>query len=345
MMNGTMVQRLGLIALMALLSHGVWAQLFLISLNDGPNNNGLSLSFTSSGPTSGTHSAAEWVLTDTSFGGTGNGYYWNRNLTPYSSGDAFGRLVARFSGDGGTAAGSYWRLPANRSGGVTTNNPSGVVTFTTWVGSGHVFRLEQLSNKPAFGGDLTTRTRAQFNNAAQVALVSGISPTIAGVTDDDPIAPGIQVNKFLNPTLTIGWSASGVSVSRGQVAGGAYFGAINSPFRDDARLTAEFLVNGTPVQSGSSSVTFAVNEGAGTKALSAVGNIYLLNLSAYNVGDIVTLTVNASVLWDGYGDSYMGTQTMQSQVYEIQFEVVPEPASLLALGTALIGFAGLRRKH
>lgn len=322
-MNGTMVQRLGLIALMALLSQSVWAQQFQISFNDGPRNVGLSLSYSSSGPTSGTHTAAEWVLTDTSFGGTGNGYVWNRQLVPFSSGDVFGRLVARFSGDGGTSAGSYWRLPANRSGGVTGNNPSGVATFTTWVGSGHVFRLEQLSNKPAFGGDMTTRTRAQFDNAAQLTLASGVSASIAGVTDDDPIAPGIQVNKFLNPNLNIGWNASGASVFRGQVAGGAYFGAINSPFRDDARLTAELLVNSVSVQSGNSGVTFAVNEGAGTKALAAVGNTYLLDLSAYNVGDIVTLSVNASVLWDGYGDSYMGTQTIQSQTYTIQFEVVP----------------------
>ena len=66
----------------------------------------------------------------------------------------------------------------------------------------------------------------------------------------------------------------------GQVAGGAYFGAINSPFRDDAYLLADFKINAATVQSGNSGLTtFAVNEGAATKGISAVANSYTLNLS------------------------------------------------------------------
>lgn len=344
-MNRTMIRRLGLGLTLALWCQFALAQQFLITVNQGPTNNGASLNYSASGPTQGAHTSAEWSLTDKSFGGTGNGWVWNREIQPFSSGDAFGRLVARFSGDGGTAAGSYWRLPADRSGGVTSNNPSGVVTFTTWVGSGHVFRLEQLSNKPAFGGDLTTRTRAQFDNAAQVTLGTTPSASITGVPDDDPITPGIQVNVNLNPTLTIGWSAFGASVSRGQVAGGAFFGAIDSPFRDDARMVASFLVDAATVQTGSSAVTFAVGEGASTKSLTTVSNSYLLDLSNYNIGDIVTLTVNTKILWDAYVDFQIGTGTLANETYQIQFQVVPELTSLLALGTALVALSGMRRRR
>ena len=255
-------------------------QQFLVFGNDGPNNVDFSLSRTFSGPTSGVFTNAEWVLTDTSTGGTGNGWTWRRDVAAFNSGDPFGRLVLRFSGDGGTAAGSYWRLPLNRFGGVTGNNPVGVATFTTWVGSGHFFRTEQLSNRPASGAELTTRTRAQANNAAAVSLSASPSVGITGIPDDDTINPGIQVNKFFNPTITINWNVVGAQVFRGQVAGGAYFGAINSPFRDDAYLLADFKINAATVQSGNSGLTtFAVNEGAATKGISAVANSYTLNLS------------------------------------------------------------------
>jgi hypothetical protein len=73
-------------------------QQFLVFNNAGPSNVDFSLSQTNSGPTSGVFTNAEWVLTDTSFGGTGNGWTWRRDVAAFSSGDPFGRLVLRFSG-------------------------------------------------------------------------------------------------------------------------------------------------------------------------------------------------------------------------------------------------------
>ncbi|MCX7992821.1 MAG: hypothetical protein N2651_04030, partial [Fimbriimonadales bacterium] len=296
---------LGLTMSSALTLSVTLGQQFQVFNNSGPNNVDFSLSQSSSGPTGGVFTSAEWVLRDTSLGGTGNGWTWSRNVSPFSSGDPFGRLVLRFSGTGGTAAGSYWRLPSNRSGGVTGNNPGGVVTFTTWVGSGHSFRTEQLSNRPAFGGELETRIRAQANNAAGLSVSVAPSASIAGILDDDLITPGLQVNKNLNPTITINWNVLGGQVSRGQVAGGAHFGAIDSPFRDDAYLVADLKINASTVQSGSSGLTtFNVNEGSATKGIGTVGNNYVLNLSGFNIGDIVTVRVDYTLKWDGYHDAY-----------------------------------------
>ncbi|MCX7925484.1 MAG: hypothetical protein N2554_06715, partial [Fimbriimonadales bacterium] len=233
---------LGLTVSSALTMSVTLGQQFQVFNNSGPNNVDFSLSQSSSGPTSGAFTSAEWVLRDTSFQGTGNGWTWSRNVSPFSSGDPFGRLVLRFSGTGGTDAGSYWRLPSNRSGGVTSNNPGGVATFTTWTGSGHFFRTEQLSNRPAFGGELETRIRAQANNAAGLSVSVAPTVNITGIPDDDLINPGLQVNKNFNSTITINWNVLGAQVFRGQVAGGAYFGAINSPFRDDACLVADFKI-------------------------------------------------------------------------------------------------------
>lgn len=275
---------------------------------------------------------------------------WPQN--PYGT-----RGVARFAAVGD--AGANYMLPSDRWGNTSAASVGEVRDFTTWnhyfgvdYGGGHEFGMSVDSSGDEASIEFEFNEVAYSLQSAQAS--SDIYTTLDNsIFDLNPAIGAIRIDK--TAMLPTSWDAvtAAYDVTRGLVD--VFGSSVASPFYDGLWTSAyvDFRMGGSVVDARFSNYSpllgmWSAGEGETSRFADRQTVTFFNNLGALDLG-VYEMTLY-DIVWQTYGsDTGLFDATYPANGYfrgsrTYSLEVVPEPATLLALGAGLAALAARRKK-
>jgi hypothetical protein len=270
----------------------------------------------------------------------------------------YGRVAARFTWrTSGNQSINWAKLPSNRTGGMTGNNPNDESYFASKIGD--EFQMAaHASSSGIFSGE--AKAIAAMRDAPVLSITGGQTvPTMTNLSalDVDPQRPFTQIYPG---QYQVTMNVPAVTVSRPLInfnsAELPTWGDFASPFMDTAQLRGSYsltLVNNVPVELFSAPFegeqrAWSPFDATVNRTLWQLQEDHVLSFTAADIGKMFDFDFSASTRFRAFnadGNPVPTPYGEQLGAINYRLEVIPEPSSLLTALAPMLIVARRRRER